>query len=135
MHNDIQRFKPLYQKYKSIKITFIKKSTRITLIDIINLSTMVLIWGGNSEHVAQTGRKIGLFGEKKSEFDCSRSNQVLYTNKITDIPPYVRTFFSVYIYYKYHGRIQFTSVFMYNNNYNVISTPIWWDKIQYKWKT
>ena len=35
--------------------------------------------------------------------DCSRSNQTPYTDKITKIVPYVRTYFELPSKYKYHG--------------------------------
>ena len=46
---------------------------------------------GNSEHVAQARRKIGLFEEKNPICDCSRSNQII--GQITTIVPDVCTWF------------------------------------------
>ena len=40
------------------------------------LPSMVLILDGNSEHVAHASRKIGLFEEKNTICDFSRSNQM-----------------------------------------------------------
>ena len=37
---------------------------------------MVFILDGKSEDAAHAWRKIGLFGEKKSVFDCSRTKQM-----------------------------------------------------------
>ena len=59
---------------------------------------MVLILDGNSERVGHALRKIGLFGEKKSDLWLhSRSNQMPETDQITDIAPYVLTYFWVTI--------------------------------------
>ena len=45
---------------------------------------MVLILDGNTEHVAYTWKKAGLFGKKtKLTYDCSRSNQMAWTDQIT----------------------------------------------------
>ena len=51
------------------------------------LQSMVNILDGNSENIVHAYRKIGLFGENNTIFDCFRSYQ------ITEIAPYVRTFF------------------------------------------
>ena len=37
--------------------------------------------------------KIGLFGERKPEFNCSHSNQMRYTDQTEEISPYVCTYF------------------------------------------
>ena len=50
---------------------------------------MVFLLHGNSKHVAQAYRKVG----KKSTDDCSQSNKDNKTDQITEIAPYVRTFF------------------------------------------
>ena len=65
-------------------------------------ANMVLISVGNSEHVAHAWRKIDLFGEKNPNCDVSRSNQIPYSDQITEIDLYVRTYFWVTIWNKYH---------------------------------
>ena len=55
--------------------------------------TIVPILDGNSDNVAHAGRKICLFR------DCSRSNQMAPRDQITEIAPFVRTFFFVTILY------------------------------------
>ena len=52
---------------------------------------MVFILDGNSEHVGHACR--GKNGEKNMNCDCSRFNQTPYTDEITEIPPYMRTYF------------------------------------------
>ena len=54
---------------------------------------IVLILDGNSEHVAHAWRKIGIFGKKNMICDGSRSKQMPYTDQITKIAPYARTYF------------------------------------------
>ena len=46
---------------------------------------MGLISDGNSEQVGHAWRKIGFFGEKSPNFDCSRSNQMPKTDQIKEI--------------------------------------------------
>ena len=46
---------------------------------------MALILDGNSEHVAQACRKLVLFGKKDPICDCSRSNQMPYTEETTEL--------------------------------------------------
>ena len=48
---------------------------------------MVPILEGNSYHLAQVRRKIGLFEEKSPIYDCSRSSKIPQTDKITEIAP------------------------------------------------
>ena len=55
---------------------------------------MVVILDGNSKHAAQKWMKIGLFGEKISDF---WSIQMPYTYQITEIAPYVCTYLWVTI--------------------------------------
>ena len=45
--------------------------------------SMVLILDGNREHVAHASRKICHIGEKNPTYDCSRSNQMPYTDQMT----------------------------------------------------
>ena len=58
---------------------------------------MVLPLEGNLEHAAHAWRKIGLFGEKHPIYGYSRYNQMLYKDQITEIAPYMRTYFVVTI--------------------------------------
>ena len=44
------------------------------------MSIMVLLFDGNSGHVAHAWRKIGLFGENNPNFDYSRTNQMPWTD-------------------------------------------------------
>ena len=46
---------------------------------------MVLMLDGNSEYVAHALRKKGVSEEINSKCDCSRSNQMPWTNEITEI--------------------------------------------------
>ena len=52
----------------------------------------VLILIGNSEYEKE-GRKIGLFWGKYPSYGSSRSNQMPEPDEITEITPYVRTYF------------------------------------------
>ena len=55
---------------------------------------MVLIPDGNSEYGAYAKRRI--IREKNNPIsDCSRSNQMPYTDQIIEIAPYLRTYFWV----------------------------------------
>ena len=61
---------------------------------ILNFN-MELTLDSNSEHVAQENRS---FRRKKNPiFDCYRFNQMPYINQITEIAPYVLTYFYVTI--------------------------------------
>ena len=60
----------------------------IKTIDTICITPMVPILDGNSEHFSHGWRKIGLFWEKKI-YDCSRSNQMPYTEYLAEIYIYV----------------------------------------------
>ena len=57
------------------------------------VAAVVLILDGNSEHVAHVCEKIGLFGEKNLICACSKSNQMPYTDQITEIASSVHTYF------------------------------------------
>ena len=48
---------------------------------------------GNSEHVAHPYRKIGLSGEQILKSNCSLSKQMPDIDEITEIAPYLRTYF------------------------------------------
>ena len=56
---------------------------------------MVLILDGNTENFAHAQKKLGLFREKKSICDYSRSNQMPKTDQLTEIAPYVPIYFHV----------------------------------------
>ena len=51
-----------------------------------------MVLDGNAKHVVHACRKIVLFGENPIS-DCSRYNQMPKTDQITEIIPYVRTYF------------------------------------------
>ena len=64
---------------------------------------MVLILASNSEHVVLAWREKGRFGKEKNPIcDCPRSNSMPWTDWITEITYYVRTYFWITVYYKYH---------------------------------
>ena len=57
---------------------------------------------GNPEHVSHAWRNINLFGGIKTICDYSRTNRTPLADQITDIEPYVRTYFWVTISFKYY---------------------------------
>ena len=58
--------------------------------------SMVLILDGNSEHMRTHEVKIGLFEEKNPIWGCFRSNQMPYTDQITEINSHVHILFLSY---------------------------------------
>ena len=53
----------------------------------------IFILDGNSEHVAHAKGNFFFYRRKTNPiFDCSRSNQMPYTDQIIEIVPHVRTF-------------------------------------------
>ena len=48
---------------------------------------MVLILDGTSESAAHARKKIGVFREKNPILNCCQSNQLPWTDKITEISP------------------------------------------------
>ena len=55
--------------------------------------SIVLTLDGNPENVAHAYRKIGLFGEINPICDYFRSDRMPLTDQITNIAPYLRTYF------------------------------------------
>ena len=47
-------------------------------------------------------RELVFFKKKNQICDCFRSKQILYKDKITEIIPYLRTYFLISIYFKYN---------------------------------
>ena len=56
---------------------------------------MVLISDGNSKQVRLHEKQLVFSERKKTIFDCSRSDQIPYTDQITDIVPYALIYFWV----------------------------------------
>ena len=80
----------------------LKKRVRNQRVEVIFPREISFMDDTNSEYAAQVWRKIGLFGEKKSDFDYCRSKQMPKTDQMTEIPSYVRTYFWATILYKYN---------------------------------
>ena len=60
----------------------------MTFVSVLQLvCVMVLLSYGNSDHVAHVWSKIGLFGENNPIWGCSRSQQMPWTDQITEITP------------------------------------------------
>ena len=77
---------------------------------------MVLILDCSSGHVAHAWRNI------RSICDCSRSNQMPYSDQIRQNARYVRSYFWVTILYKYRLRIEGTPGIFYYKNISMYSS-------------
>ena len=63
---------------------------KLKCLNSFTILLMVLKLDGN---MLRTHETIRLFGEKNPTCDCSRYDQMPYTDQVTEIAPYMRTYF------------------------------------------